>query len=321
MGAPGEDGAVGTGSADAVSLFGTLAEETRWAIVRELATHRRDGWRPEGLSFADLRRAVGVADAGRFNYHLKKLRGGLVHKNGEEYVLSNQGLELVGSVLAGAYDTTDETDDATATRNEPTDHACPRCDRGLEAIYEYGYLRLECSTHGILVGEVVPARPARERPIDELVAVAGRRGRARIGLAVSGTCAHCWGRVETRVSDDPLEFVGPDGEDLDLDDRPIDGMPVVEISCIDCGFSHRLPAHVYLVDHPAVVAFRYDHGDDQTGIAYLDSTLDSVSGTVAGDGGPELPTGAVARIEFVAGDNRLAVTLDASAAVLDADPG
>lgn len=309
MGAPREDGAVGTGSADAVSLFGTLAEETRWAIVRELATHRRDGWRPEGLSFADLRRAVGVADAGRFNYHLKKLRGGLVHKNGEEYVLSNQGLELVGSVLAGAYDTAE-------TRRETIDHACPRCDRPLEAIYEFGYLRLECPVHGILLGEVVPARPARERSIGDLVAIAGRRSRARIRLAVSGTCGHCWGRAETCVSDDPLEFVGPDGEDLDLDDRPIAEMPSVSISCTDCGFFHRLPAHVYLVDHPAVVSFRYDHGDDPTGISYLGSTLDAVSGRSIEEGDDP-----AAVVEFVAGNDRLAVTLDASAGVLDADPG
>lgn len=312
---------------DAVALFAALADETRWAIVRELAVHRRDGWRPKGLSFADLRRAVGVRDAGRFNYHLEKLRGGLVDDDGGEYVLSNQGLELVGSVLAGAYDTSedttgDTTEDTTGdTRRETTGHACPRCDRPLEAIYEYGSLRLECPAHGVIVGEVVPARPARERPIDDLVEIAGRRGRARIALAVSGTCSHCWGRVEARVSDEPLEFVGPDGEALDLDDRPIAGMPTVSISCTDCGFFHRLPAHVTLVDHPAVVSFRYDHGDDPTGVPYLGSTLDSVSGAVveADDAESDLPPEAAARIEFVAGDETLVVTLDRSAAVVGTD--
>lgn len=288
-----ESPSVGDG---AVALFAALAEKTRWAIVRELAVHRRDGWHPEGLPFADLRRAVGVSDAGRFNYHLEKLRGGLVFENEGEYVLSNQGLELVGSVLAGAYDT-------AGPRRETIDEHCTRCGRRVEAIYEFGYLRLECPAHGVFVGEVVPARPARERSINELVSVAGRRSRARIGLAVEGTCAHCWGRVETAVSDDPIRFAGEN-------DRRLDDVLSVSISCTNCGFCHRLPAHVYLVGQPAVVSFRYDNDDDQTGIPYLGTTLERISGEMVDT------DRAAATVTFIADEDRLVVSIDDSARVI-----
>jgi hypothetical protein len=49
--------------------FALFADETRVAIVEALA-ERTTAEGTDGLSFAELRRAVGVRDAGQFNYHL-----------------------------------------------------------------------------------------------------------------------------------------------------------------------------------------------------------------------------------------------------------
>lgn len=126
-----------TGGTDATetaptAVFELLADETRLAIVRELAAERQSNWQWSGATFAELRRAVGIADAGNFSYHLEKLRGPLVVKDGDEYHLRNRGMELVGAVESGQY-----TGAGTPLRGE-TDYECPYpdCDRPLVGVYE-----------------------------------------------------------------------------------------------------------------------------------------------------------------------------------------
>ena len=311
---PIEDGANGTVVPDA---FDVLADETRWAIVRELATYRRTNWQLGGLEFAELRRAVGVPDAGRFNYHLNRLRDRFVLQMDGRYVLSNEGLELVGAVLAGAYDT------APISRRGQVAHVCPRCDERLAAVYEFGYLRLECPTHETIFGTVVPKRPAADRSIDDLVAVAGRAARNDIASAAAGVCPHCWGVVETTVADGPPTYPG-----TELDDRAA-ALAYVTVDCRDCGFRYGLPAAVFLVTHPAVVSYRHDHGDDSSGVPLLGTALTSALSTRLDRATPtetqdfpqlpdatEAPEPAVAVVAYVADSDRLVVWLDEQASVV-----
>jgi DNA-binding transcriptional ArsR family regulator len=74
---------------DAVDAFGTLADETRLAILRALAL--ADG----PVRFSDLRERVGVRDTGRFNYHLSQLRERFVEKRDDGYVLGATAERLV----------------------------------------------------------------------------------------------------------------------------------------------------------------------------------------------------------------------------------
>jgi hypothetical protein len=71
--------------------FDLLGNETRLGIVQALLAAE-----PEPLRFSDIRDEVGVRDTGRFNYHLGRLRGTLVEKSDEGYVLTPEGRRLGG---------------------------------------------------------------------------------------------------------------------------------------------------------------------------------------------------------------------------------
>ena len=86
------DDADGTGQrpvaddpAAATDTFTLLSNETRVRIVVALDASEA------GLRFSELRARVGVRDAGRFNYHLERLRGRLVTKSDDGYVLTPAG--------------------------------------------------------------------------------------------------------------------------------------------------------------------------------------------------------------------------------------
>lgn len=250
-----------------VPAFDVLADETRWEILRELATHRRENWQLRGLGFAALRRAVGVDDAGRFNYHLDQLTGRFVTKHDDEYLLTNEGMALVGAALAGAYDTSD------STRREETSRSCPRCSAGLVAVYEFGYLRLECPSHGSVLGVVVPKRPALERPVEDVLRIAGRRVRSQIADARAEICPHCQGTARTSLLAEPPSYPG---RSLDAVERE---QAFVGLDCVDCGFHLAWPSPVFVVEHPATVAFRHEHGDSQSGLPYFGTSLSTVRST------------------------------------------
>lgn len=73
------------------STFDLLSDQTRLRIVRELAATD-----PDPVAFSALCGRLGVRDTGRFNYHLGRLRGRLVEKREEGYVLTPEGSKLVG---------------------------------------------------------------------------------------------------------------------------------------------------------------------------------------------------------------------------------
>lgn len=84
------------------NVFTLLSDETRLRIVFELVLRRSECPTNPTLSFSELRSRVGARDAGRFNYHLGKLRGDLVEKGDDGYRLTPTG-EAVGlTLVAGA---------------------------------------------------------------------------------------------------------------------------------------------------------------------------------------------------------------------------
>lgn len=77
---------------DETAVFDLLSDETRVETVATLAAAG------DGLRFSDLRRRVGARDSGRFNYHLGRLRGRLVEKRGDRYVLTERGEHVAAAV-------------------------------------------------------------------------------------------------------------------------------------------------------------------------------------------------------------------------------
>lgn len=91
-----------------------LADETRIAILRALAD-------AEGaLAFSELRRRAGVDDAGRFNYHLTKLREYFVREVDGGYALRHAGSRIVAAaedVDPEAATLAADADSVTASRD------------------------------------------------------------------------------------------------------------------------------------------------------------------------------------------------------------
>ncbi len=83
------------------NVFTLLSDETRLRIVFELVLRRSECPANPTLSFSALRSRVGARDAGRFNYHLGRLRDDLVEKVEDGYRLTPTG-EAVGLTLVAS---------------------------------------------------------------------------------------------------------------------------------------------------------------------------------------------------------------------------
>ncbi|WP_135364241.1 winged helix-turn-helix domain-containing protein [Halosimplex halophilum] len=252
------DGSSGAG-VDPTAVFELLADETRLSIVRELAVERYSNWRWSGKTFAELRRAVGVEDAGNFSYHLEKLRGRLVVKEGDEYYLLNHGLQIVGAVESGRYS------DASEVVRGATSYDCPYpdCERALEGIYEDQYFRLRCPDHHRFAATILPPTVAVAHSPDELVEIMTVDTRQEVQRARAGVCPNCWGPVDVALPAEDPTLASQIEPDL-----PDDAL-LATFDCRQCGLSFEMPPGACVVDHPAVVAFHHDHGEDIRGRPYV----------------------------------------------------
>jgi uncharacterized protein with PIN domain len=282
--------------------FDLLGNEIRLAIIEELAGERRQSWTAAGLAFADLRKRVGVDDAGKFNYHLDKLRGTFVEQRDDEYVATTAGVSVAGSVRAGTYDADDVSFTASIAAR------CTDCEDHLEAIYEGGTLQVRCPEHGLYHGTAIPPAVVRDRDPETVVALAQRNAMNELGRALDGACVHCWGTVDVETPVDPptelLDEQGTTPEDVE--------QVVVEFACRDCGATFWTGASVCVLDHPAVVSFYHDHGVNVARRGYLELPfVDGTSGVV------ESTDPVRVRVDVTHGDDTLRVWLDDTATVVD----
>jgi DNA-binding transcriptional ArsR family regulator len=239
----GEDGALSPEDA-----FGLLGHEVRLGIVRELATVRRANWQWQGLTFAQLRKAVGVRDAGNFSYHLGKLRDHFVVKDGDEYKLTYAGMEVAGAVISGTYT------DKSEPRRETSDVDC-FCGEPLTVEYEREFFAMECPDHGTIFGTTLPPGAAQGRSVEEIVSLATLDARQEVERARAECCPHCWGPMSTALP--AQEVVDPDtGETLAVPDDEV----YVRFDCGRCGMQFWLPPGACVLSDPAVVSFLHENG-------------------------------------------------------------
>ncbi|WP_232701300.1 helix-turn-helix domain-containing protein [Halobacterium wangiae] len=222
----------------AADAFGVLSDPSRVAILRELTNrgHVGDG---STVEFAELRRAVGFDDAGRFNYHLGKLRDRFVVKREDGYAPTYAGMKAIGSVEAGTYTTAPEPREAVV------DHECPQCGEGLTARYEDHLLTVQCEEHDVFFMTAVPPSVADGADVHEIVEFAIGDVQLDLERAVDGTCPVCASAIV------PSEF-----------ERDDDGHLSVVIDCERCWMTIHVPVGLTVLRHPAVVSLYYDHGVD-----------------------------------------------------------
>ncbi|MCD2202202.1 MULTISPECIES: ArsR/SmtB family transcription factor [unclassified Halobacterium] len=225
-------------AARVADAFGVLSDPVRVAILRELS----DREHPAGetsVPFAELRRAVGVDDAGRFNYHLDKLRDQFVRKRDGGYAPTAVGLRAIGSIESGTYSHDPEP------RSGLVDHDCPHCGAALTARYENHYVSVECDDHGLFLQRSVPPTAVADATIEDVLAFAVGDVHRDLRSLADGVCFVCSAPVAV------AEF-----------EETEDGHVNATFACENCWLSLTTRAAAAVMGHPAVVSLYYDHGVD-----------------------------------------------------------
>lgn len=269
---------------DATEAFSVLGNETRMDILRALAEESGYLHTDDTVPFSDLRRRVGVRDAGKFNYHLDKLRGHFVDRTEEGYRLRYAGMVVVSTVLSGAFN------NRAGVRRAVSRYDCPTCGQPMTATYEDEFLDLTCDEHDWLFRTALPPGAVRGRSMAEIVELALVDSTQYIAKARRRTCPLCWGEMDLNLpeSDDESESLG------------------VEIECRRCWMTVTAPVVMFLFHCPAFVSFCYDHGiavtsEDLNGLELFASPATT---TIVSEDPIEI------RVEVELDDDKLGLTLD-----------
>jgi hypothetical protein len=228
---------------DATEVFERVSHRTRVEILDALASAQRDAPMDPWLEYTELQDAVGIRDNGNLNYHLDRL-GDLVRKGEDGYRLSRVAMGLVGTASSGVLD----TDWTWGPVDVPG--GCLHCDDPVRLHYEDGVLWLTCGTEEHEHGLWVPPSLLEAHPEDELVERIAFLENRWGELTRRGICSECQGRV--------------DGELTELDDGRYHYLG----HCERCGSQHGLPVGLFLVGHPAVQGFYYEHDVDVRSTPY-----------------------------------------------------
>ena len=216
--------------------FSLLGDETRIGIIQAL-------WDVgDGASFSELRDRADIADSGQFNYHLGKLVGTFVRRDGNGYELTYAGRRIIGAILDGTYTKRAEI--------EPFDIgvSCFDCDSSLEARYETDQFVVGCpNCEETVLRFAFPPGVLEGRSREERAETSGRWIRAQLSFTVNGICPNCAGVITHSITTEPAHH-----------DRPVG----LEYDCERCKHHASSTVALHLSYHPAVIAFYDDHGID-----------------------------------------------------------
>ncbi|WP_137285557.1 DUF7351 domain-containing protein [Halorussus salinisoli] len=300
--------------------FAILGHETRLAILYEL-WDAQDPTAPkrEALSFAELRKRVGMRDGSQFNYHLTQLVGPFVRQTDDGYELRRTGGQIISTMLAGAL--TDEV----VLDTEPIDDPCPLC--GGQVVLDHGtdrspdLLLVRCTAcegawkHPELGSGVLRAIPlllpagVRERSLAEMYRVQTTWVKYRIMLLIEGVCPRCSGTVTATPLICEDHTVG-DGQVCPHCDR------IFEILfrrvCDVCQNSFHMPTGRHILVHPTVAAFYHDHDFEVYGHNWHRVEMETIADQTVVSEDP-----LAIEVTVVIDDDDLNVTLDGAGAVID----
>lgn len=225
------------------AAFAILGNEHRIAILRAVAAAERDvddASEAYGLSFSELFDRVDLEATSQFAYHLDRLTGSFLRETEDGYRFTAAGERVVRAVLAGTYNEDPAFEPLTV------EGRCPACDAStLEASYDGNLLAVTCADCGTRVfSQTLPPSAAADRSPREALESGSLRARNDFSLAIQGTCPTCAGVTDAAVRS------GGTGEE------------VIACTCRQCGQTVFGPVAFAVLDHPAVVAFYWEHGVD-----------------------------------------------------------
>lgn len=243
--------------------FAVLGNETRIRILDTLGV-------AEGpLSFSELRDRVGVADSGQFNYHLDKLDGVFVVKREEGYELLQPGRRVVEAIYAGVL-----TDELGVERIQ-VDHPCEHCGAPVDVRVAPGSIERYCTScpgtysrsstsgrsrptgRGYLGKLSLPPAGFQGRTAEEIYHAAQVWGHLEFLAIANGVCPRCSAAIERSV--DPCTDHDADGDDLchACGNRY---QIAVRAECTNCIYEGMGGIGILTFGHPAVQAFKVNHG-------------------------------------------------------------
>lgn len=239
--------------------FAVLGNGIRLGILQALG--EADG----PLSFSELQDRVGTRDSGQFNYHLEKLAGHFLHRTDAGYRLREAGRRVVEAVYSGVL-----TGDPPVERVE-LDWPCSRCGTGTEMQVTPGSIELYCTEcpgiYGAIRGETpadrgylgrlaLPPAGLEGRTPEEVYRAAQVWGHLELLSVANDVCPRCSARLEPAVEvceehDDAEELCGACGNRYAV---------TFASRCTNCIFHAKASMGAYLFGHPAVQAFKVNHG-------------------------------------------------------------
>ena len=281
------DAEAGDGTLAPDQAFAVLGNETRMAILQDLAEAAGP------LSFSELRERVGVSDSGQFNYHLGKLEGHFLNKIDGEYSLRQAGRRVIESVLSGAV--------TEASVIEPTrlDEPCPYCGANIEISFREERLLIRCTEcPGTFPGKTSTSPAFGDLPEGAITlynlpsaGLEGRTTREQLHAVLAytfseqmalgnGVCPRCSGSIE-------FELVLCERHEADGDycERCNSRFPMVVVSeCVNCGYLSKGTMRFYLSANPTVRSFFEARGIDPIAPEWEDMSLlynreETVTGT------------------------------------------
>lgn len=242
----------------AEEAFAVLGNEIRMEILRAL-------WEAEGpSSFADLRRRVAPGDNGNFSYHLGKLTGHFVRKTDEGYLLRFSGERVVRAVLTGVITSDPEVPPAE------TDERCLYCGAPVEMAYEKEVISARCTDCGGVIDEEYPKGtylhyefpPAGlvDRTREAMIDAAHILYDSKFAPLAKGVCPECAG---------PVELSHAVCENHEVDESGLCSTCETRYKvwstyeCEHCLYTRRSVMWFAALNHPAVIAFFFEHGLDE----------------------------------------------------------
>jgi DNA-binding transcriptional ArsR family regulator len=215
--------------------FAILGNGVRIAILRALV----DGVEETPASFSALRDAVGIADSGRFNYHLQQLTDHFLEREAGGYALRYPGRKVAHAVLAGTFNERAAMDPVSV---EGACHACGA--EALVAAYADERLTVECDACAEPV-VLVPFPPSAvsSRPPEAVPAAFDRWSTRQAALATDGVCPDCAGSTEGAVTTEAGDSLGFEA--------------LARFECTVCRRSGVLSFGGVALQHPEVLAFHH----------------------------------------------------------------
>jgi hypothetical protein len=246
-----------------------LSNETRLGILLALWEAYDPHADDNSLSYTAIFDRVDVRDSGQFTYHLNKLVGHFIDETASGYRLRNSGLKIVQTVISG----TGLKDELLA----PTEIGltCYQCGSPVELSYDSEHLHHICTACD---GNTGP-NFNEDRPVGTLMSwdfnpagLAGRtpgeifvagmiRALRDFGLLVRGLCPECTGTVKGSLMICEDHDSGPRGACPACGTR--DKIRVF-YDCSVCKHGDSYPVDAVIYDHPAVIAFCYEHDIEHT---------------------------------------------------------